>query len=29
MPHITGAKAFALPAPVVRDEPYIPDNTLF
>lgn len=26
MPQITGPKAYALPAPVVRDEPDVPDN---
>jgi hypothetical protein len=26
MPQITGPKAYALPAPVVRDEADIPDN---
>jgi hypothetical protein len=27
MPKIAGPKAFALAAPVIRDEPDIPDNT--
>jgi len=26
MPQVTGPKAFALAAPVIRDEPDIPDN---
>lgn len=29
MPQITGPKAYALAAPVVRDEPDIPDNCPF
>lgn len=27
MPHITGPKAFVLSAPVIIDEPDVPDNT--
>ena len=27
MPQITGPKAYALAAPVIRDEPDVPDNS--
>ena len=29
MPQITGPKAFSLAAPVIRDEPDVPDNSAF